>query len=157
MPGKSSAADRDCLTGLLQWVDRVALDEPESHLSTPGQMEAMMAAGLLGFDQVPLLRIDGLNLVQKMAAVRYLARKHGLYGSDNASATLIDILAEGASDFAAALGAEDSGPGFEKYLPRFERALGTKPYLAGGTLSFADILLFQVNSTRTPEFSMIEM
>ena len=63
-----------------QWEDRVALDKSgATHLSTPQQMEAMMCAGLLAFDQTPLLQIDGLNLVQKMAAVRYLARKHGLY------------------------------------------------------------------------------
>ena len=129
------------------WVDRVALDESESHLTTPQQMEAMMAAGLLGFDQTPLLQIDGLNVVQKMAAVRYLARKHGMYGKDNAEATLIDILAEGVADFASVAGAEDpaeAAAGFAKYLPRLERALGSKPYLAGETISFADVLLFHV-------------
>ena len=36
--------------------------------------------GFLEFNQVPLLRIDGMNIVQTQAIVRYLARKHGLYG-----------------------------------------------------------------------------
>ena len=36
--------------------------------------------------QVPLLRIDGLNLVQSQAIVRYLARKHKLYGADDKQA-----------------------------------------------------------------------
>ena len=74
-------------------------------------------------------------------AVADLARKHGLYGADNAEATMIDILAEGVSDFAAA-GAMDADPAaLRKYLPRFERALGEKDFLVGD-LSFADVLLF---------------
>jgi glutathione S-transferase len=111
-------------------------------------MEALMAAGLLAFDQTPLLQIDGLNLVQKMAAVRYLARKHGLYGADNEEATRIDILAEGASDFASAvLQATDDASraaACAKYLPRFERAMASSKCLAGDRLSFADIMLFHV-------------
>ena len=133
-----------------------------------------MKAGFLAFDQTPLLQIDGLNLVQKFAAVRCalslsrptalwpvsesdigamavadLARKHGLYGADNAEATMIDILAEGVSDFAAA-GAMDADPAaLRKYLPRFERALGEKDFLAGD-LSFADVLLFCKRHRVTP-------
>ena len=107
-----------------------------------------MAAGLLAFDQTPLLQIDGLNLVQKMAAVRYLARKHNLYGADNEDATRIDILAEGASDFAsAALHGKDEASctaACAKYLPRFERAMASTKFLAGDRLSFADIMLFHV-------------
>ena len=38
--------------------------------------------GFLEFNQVPLLRIDGMNIVQTQAIVRYLARKHGLYGKN---------------------------------------------------------------------------
>jgi len=33
------------------------------------------------FQQVPLLRIDGMNLVQSGAIVRYLAAKTNLYGN----------------------------------------------------------------------------
>jgi glutathione S-transferase len=132
------------------WEDRVALDDAgASHLSTPEQMEKLMGAGLLAFDQTPLLQIDGLNLVQKMAAVRYLARKHSLYGRDNEEATLIDILSEGVLDFGPLVlqQPEDqaaAAAGFDKYLPRFERALGTNAFLAGDALSFADVLLFHV-------------
>ena len=82
-------------------------------------------------------------------AVADLARKHGLYGADNAEATMIDILAEGVSDFAAA-GAMDADPAaLRKYLPRFERALGEKDFLAGD-LSFADVLLFCKRHRVTP-------
>lgn len=39
--------------------------------------------GKLLFKQVPLLEIDGLELVQTPAIVRYIARKGGLYGHSN--------------------------------------------------------------------------
>ncbi len=38
--------------------------------------------------QVPLLRIDGLNLVQSHAIIRYLARKHHLYGDNDVEAVM---------------------------------------------------------------------
>jgi len=38
------------------------------------------------FQQVPLLRIDGMNLVQSGAIARYLARKTNLYGDTDVEA-----------------------------------------------------------------------
>ena len=54
---------------------------------------------LLLFDQVPLLRIDGLNLVQSKACVRYLAEKHNLRGATPAEVATTDMLAEGIADW----------------------------------------------------------
>ncbi len=66
----------------------MALDtDGATHMSSPDQMQKMREAGILMADQLPLLQIDGFNLVQGWAAVRYLARKHGLYGKDNGEAT----------------------------------------------------------------------
>jgi len=45
----------------------------------------LIVAELL-FQQVPLLRIDGMNLVQSGAIARYLARKTHLYGETDADA-----------------------------------------------------------------------
>jgi len=45
----------------------------------------MNVAELL-FQQVPLLRIDGMNLVQSGAIARYLARKAHLYGDTDIEA-----------------------------------------------------------------------
>merc|ERR1712166_1099323 len=125
---------------------QVAL-EPElaPHLNHAAQFDRMCAAGVLAFDQFPLLQIDGLNLVQKHAAVRYLARKHGLYGQTNAEATMIDILFDGLVDFGGN-GAAVNQKAQDKYLPRIERALraGSDGFLVGGALSMADVQLFYV-------------
>jgi len=118
------------------WEDVVHLDgDGATHISTNAQLQKLTHAGVLCTDQLPLLRIDGLNLVQKMAAVRYLARKHGLYGKDNVEATQIDILAETLADYA--------GKDHDKYLPRLERALGGKQWFVGDGPSFVDILFFK--------------
>ena len=82
------------------WVEQVYMDKDgASHVTERAQMDAMQASGALAFDQLPLLRIDGLNLVQKMACVRYLARKHGLYGGGAAEAARCDVLLEGMLDW----------------------------------------------------------
>ena len=122
----------------------MALDpDGASHLTSRTQFDRLVAAGLLAFDQTPLLQIDGLNLVQKMAAARYLARKHGLYGSDNAEAAQIDILLDGLQDFAGQASDEAAQT---KYLPRLERALGGQTFLVGGALSLADVVMFHTLS-----------
>lgn len=127
-----------------EWEDKVALDPSgATHLSTKAQADDIISAGMLAFDQLPLLQIDGLNIVQKMAAVRYLARKYGLYGNDNAEATQIDILSESIIDFGGGAKEEKNQ---DKYMPRLERCLrgGSGGFLVGGSLSFVDVTLFKV-------------
>lgn len=120
-----------------EWDDVVHLDDAgATHLSTYAQLEKLSQAGVLCSDQLPLLRIDGLNIVQKMAAVRYLARKHGLYGKDNVEATQIDILAEVLADY--------GGKDHDKYLGRLERALGGKQWFVGDSPSFVDVMFFKI-------------
>jgi len=46
-------------------------------------MEDLRKAGCLQFEQVPLVQIDGLNLIQSGAIVRYLGNRFGLYGDDD--------------------------------------------------------------------------
>jgi len=41
----------------------------------------------LPFKQVPLLRIDGLSLVQSRAIVSYIGRKHNLFGASDLEKT----------------------------------------------------------------------
>eukprot|EP00933_Yihiella_yeosuensis_P014577 TRINITY_DN13016_c2_g5_i1.p1 TRINITY_DN13016_c2_g5~~TRINITY_DN13016_c2_g5_i1.p1 ORF type:complete len:267 (+),score=38.26 TRINITY_DN13016_c2_g5_i1:45-803(+) len=127
-----------------QWEDKVPLDPNDSpYLCEKEQFDRLAAAGLLAFDQYPLLQIDGLNIVQKHAAVRYLARKHGLYGKDNAESTQIDIIFDSLVDFGANGDARKKKMQ-EKYLPRIERVLrgGSDGFLVGGNLSMADVQLF---------------
>ncbi|GFS13769.1 glutathione S-transferase [Elysia marginata] len=52
----------------------------------------------MAFGQVPCLKDGDLSLVQSNAILRYLARKHGLYGSSDVEATMIDILSDGVED-----------------------------------------------------------
>lgn len=62
------------------------------------QFDAMRESGDLLFRQLPLLELDGLNLVQSQSIVRYLARRGGLCGADSAEAALVDMLCEGIKD-----------------------------------------------------------
>lgn len=50
------------------------------------------------FGQLPLLEIDGLELVQSNALFRYVAQREGLWGKDLAEAATVDMLAEGVRD-----------------------------------------------------------
>ncbi|RUS71429.1 hypothetical protein EGW08_020812 [Elysia chlorotica] len=52
----------------------------------------------MAFGQAPCLKDGELSLVQSNAILRYLARKHGLYGSSDVEATMIDILNDGVED-----------------------------------------------------------
>jgi len=52
-----------------------------AHLAEPEHMQHLRGAGMLLWNQVPLLCIDGLQLVQSKATVRYLAEKHNVRGS----------------------------------------------------------------------------
>lgn len=48
----------------------------------------LRAKGDLLFQQVPLLEIDGLKLVQSSSILRYLARKHNMYGKNDTEARM---------------------------------------------------------------------
>mmetsp|Transcript_8398 Transcript_8398/g.21686 ORF Transcript_8398/g.21686 Transcript_8398/m.21686 type:complete len:286 (+) Transcript_8398:71-928(+) len=136
-----------CVCGV-PWVDRVYGDEHGAQfITTEAQMRKIMAAGVLAMEQLPLLELDGLNLVQQAAILRYLARRHGLYGRSSAEAAQIDILSDSIADWgpvAAIIKSVD--PGHAKYLNRFARALKSNEegeFLVGRELSFVDIQLFQ--------------
>lgn len=51
-------------------------------------------SGQLPFGQLPLLQIDGLELVQSQAIIRYLARRANLTGNDAQEELMCDMLAE---------------------------------------------------------------
>ena len=50
------------------------------------------------FGQVPCFYDGDLELVQSGAIVRYLARKHDLYGSNTSEAALMDMVYDGQED-----------------------------------------------------------
>lgn len=57
-----------------------------------------MAGCQLPFGQLPLLQIDGIEIVQSQAAVRYLARRAHLAGTSSQDALKCDMIAEAIRD-----------------------------------------------------------
>lgn len=133
-----------------------------THLSEPEHMQYLREEGMLLWNQVPLLCIDGLELVQSKAQVRYLAEKHNLRGSTPAEVAMCDMLAEGIADWKGAIGLafeftfgahaqskeqrERTAAGNAKYLPMIERRLvkNNTGLLVGSTVTYADVLCFEV-------------
>ena len=113
-------------------------------------------SGKLPFDQMPLLEIDGNNLSQSSAMVRYLARRGNFYGDNNNDALWCDMIAGVVADFAeAAMQAafqstrqvveSNLTERFNKFGPCFEQRLidNGSGYCAGKHLTFADVLLVE--------------
>lgn len=58
-------------------------------MTQPEHIQALRNAGKLSFDQVPLVEVDGLNLVQSVPTALYLGQKYGLYPLDDAKAAYV--------------------------------------------------------------------
>ena len=141
------------------------IEYSEVYLRLPGALDDLRATGVLLFNQVPLLEIDGLRISQSWTIVRYLARRAGLVPSDVASEVRADALAEGVRDFYTMSGLIGFGWGDRdaslekvvascaKYLPLFERALKSAeasggPFLLGPKPFWVDFqLLYQLDYT----------
>lgn len=115
-------------------------------MTTFDQIEVIIKDGVLAFDQLPLLQMDGLYIVQKMAAVRHLARKHNMYGANFAENTQCDIIAECVLDFNGSLSRGDMQgsllAALEKCAPRFERMLKSNQtgsgFFVGSGMTFGE-------------------
>ncbi len=77
----------------------------------------------LPFGQLPLLQIDGLEIVQSQAAVRYIAKRSNLNGQNAQDELKCDMIAEAVRDvlsmatsapFARNKGAEEGAAHLEK-------------------------------------------
>lgn len=128
-------------------------------VETPEALAALRATGKLPFDQMPLLEIDGLNLSQSTAMIRYLARRGRYYGATDEDTLWCDMVSGAVADFAetamlaafqptkenaiAALQAR-----FEKFGPRFEARLveNCSGFCAGARTTFADVVLAEALS-----------
>ncbi|GLH05565.1 Glutathione S-transferase [Gryllus bimaculatus] len=107
------------------------------------------------YGQVPVLEINGKMIPQTLAICRYLAKRNGLYGSDDFEAMQIDAVADAIVDLRNAftfcywITPEDQRPAHEEklkkqtlpfYLSRFEKSLQeNNGYFVNGKLSYADI------------------
>ncbi|XP_067675777.1 glutathione S-transferase 3-like [Haliotis asinina] len=137
----------------------------ETLLQERQEYEQLLEDGKLMFRQVPMLEIDGMELVQTGAIMRYVARKGGLYGESNEEKSKIDMFYEGTRDFYSyfhKIGFRDpkevlataKAKGLPRYLPIFDQALkknGTG-FLVGDSLSLADIGLIEVLLSVTEYF-----
>ena len=123
-------------------------------IDTPEQLAALRASGKLPFDQMPLLEIDGLNLSQSSAMIRYLARRDDLYGNSTTDALWCDMLVGAVADFAetaiqapfkpsTSVAVADMELRFAKFGPRFEARIVQQRsgFCAADRLTFADIVL----------------
>jgi len=109
------------------------------------------------YRQVPMLRIDGMNVVQTAAIVRYIARKANLQGGTDPHIVRVDELYEGTRDaFVGFYGfgflADEQSimdkikKDLDKYLPIFDKVLSENGtgYLVGSSLTIADLGLFEL-------------
>eukprot|EP00656_Telonema_subtile_P026636 TRINITY_DN2861_c0_g1_i4.p1 TRINITY_DN2861_c0_g1~~TRINITY_DN2861_c0_g1_i4.p1 ORF type:complete len:244 (+),score=66.30 TRINITY_DN2861_c0_g1_i4:129-860(+) len=146
-----------------RWVLAAAdIDFTQTAFSTHEQFTALQDSGKLLFRQLPLLEIDGLNLVQSQAMVRYVSRRSGLDGSTPAEAALVDMICEGIRDCRGVVVGFPFAPGrmsaeevanmvasvpttIAKQMSAFERALeeGSTGFLPSG-LCTADVLLAEL-------------
>ena len=129
-------------------------------IDTPAQLADLRASGKLPFDQMPLLEIDGRCLSQSSAMIRFLARKHGLYGTDDTEAMWCDVVAGVVADFAETgiqaafkpsgdIAIADLEARFAKFGPRFEARIQQQGsgFCAAQTMTFADIVLAEALSS----------
>jgi glutathione S-transferase len=136
-------------------------DASVTHLTTKEHVETLRASGDLLMNQLPLLKMDGLNLVQSGAIKRYLGKKYKLMGDGSAAQeALCDMLTDSVADwrtmgcgaFEFSLSYKPSEEQKEKlakcnakYLPLFERQLkknGTG-FLCGDSLTLPDYMVFE--------------
>ncbi|MEM7428275.1 MAG: glutathione S-transferase family protein [Pseudomonadota bacterium] len=129
-------------------------------VDTPEQLAALRASGKLPFDQMPLLEIDGLNLSQSSAMIRYLARRNGFYGADETDAMWCDLVAGVVADFAevamqapfkptAEIAEAELRARFAKFGTRFEARIEDQGsgFVAAASVTFADIVLSEALSS----------
>jgi glutathione S-transferase len=129
-------------------------------IDTPEELAELRSSGRLPFDQMPLLEIDGLNLSQSSAMIRFLARRGGLYGANDEEALWCDMVAGVAADFAEtaiqapfkpsdAIAIVDMETRFAKFGPRFEARIEAQGsgYSASDTMTFADVVLAEALSS----------
>nr|ABD67507.1 glutathione S-transferase alpha [Cyprinus carpio] len=130
----------------------------EVFLTKREEYEKLLNDGALMFQQVPLVEIDGMQLVQSKAILNYIAGKYSLYGKDLKERAMIDVYSEGVSDLMDLVIMYPLTPpenkqkylsnieqkAKDRFLPVFEKGLGNSQFLVGNQLSRADVHLLEV-------------
>ncbi|KFV87529.1 Glutathione S-transferase 3 [Struthio camelus australis] len=131
----------------------------EEFLKTREQYEKLLKDGVLLFQQVPMVEIDGMKMVQTRAILSYIAAKYNLYGKDLKERALIDMYVGGTDDLMAFfmrfpfLSAEEKEKehaniiqkATSRYFPAYEKILKHhgQDFLVGNRLSWADVHLLE--------------
>merc|ERR1719270_2338491 len=124
--------------------------------------------------QLPLLEVDGVVLCQSMTIARYLARRYNLAGKDDIAAAEADQVIDACDDlvtiFSASRKATDESQKAEilkelrektvpSWLEMMEKLLVSKggEYFAGGQLTWADLMIFNVQEYLDSKFPEIKI
>ncbi|GAB1284838.1 Glutathione S-transferase A3 [Apodemus speciosus] len=132
----------------------------EKFIHTNEDLEKLRSDGVLMFQQVPMVEVDGMKLVQIRAIMNYFSSKHNLYGKDMKERALIDMYSEGLADLNEMFilypfdppGVKEANIALMKekatnrYFPAFEKVFKShgQDYLVGNKLSKADIHLVEM-------------
>ncbi|CAL8359945.1 unnamed protein product [Boreogadus saida] len=142
----------------IRWLLTVAeVEFDEVHLTRRDQYEKLLADGVLMYEQVPMVEIDGMHLVQTKAILKYIAEKYNLNGKDMKERAMISMYSEGLTDLMEMIMVLPFTPPAElktkletietkatgRYLPVFEKVVSGSIFLVGGQLSCADVQLME--------------
>ncbi|XP_071479199.1 glutathione S-transferase alpha-4-like [Diadema antillarum] len=135
------------------------IEYEDAYLATREDFLKLIETGKLMFKQIPLLEIDGKNLIGSDCIIRYVCKKGGLMGKTSDEEIKIEMLSHGARDMLKAglvmfkffeperkdqelqRGLKEAR---ERYLPVFEKTLtdNSSGFLVGDCLSMADIVFY---------------
>jgi glutathione S-transferase len=110
---------------------------------------------LLEFGQVPMMEVDGKNLVQSWSILRYLGRQHGYYPQDLETAYTVDSTIDAVEDYFGAYfkfnfeSNEEKKAVFKEnwlnlipvWITAIEKRLEGKRFITGDKLTIADFAL----------------
>ncbi|KAM9234547.1 glutathione S-transferase-like [Dugong dugon] len=145
----------------IRWLLAAAgVEFEEEFFETREEFEKLIKGGTLMYEQVPMVEIDGMNLVQTGAILRYIAAKYDLYGRNLKEQAWINMYVEGLKDlsdmimlFPLSLPEEKEmnldfilERATKRFFPVYEKALREhgQDFLVGNRLSWADIRLLEV-------------
>uniref|UniRef100_A0A2R8ZGL6 glutathione transferase n=1 Tax=Pan paniscus TaxID=9597 RepID=A0A2R8ZGL6_PANPA len=117
----------------------------EKFLESAEDLEKLRNDGSFMFQQMPMVKIDGMKLVQTRAILNYIASKYNLYRKDIKERVLIDMYTEGIADLDTKLALIQQRTK-NRYFPAFEKISESngQDYLVGNKLSRADIHLVEL-------------
>ena len=120
-------------------------------------MAKLRKDGRLKYGQLPMLEIDGMELVQSNSILRYVARKGNLYPSSIKEQYMVDVICDGVNDMRSSVVGfpfhasveklkEDVQRVVPRYIAAFEKTLqeSKTDFFLNCGITVADVVLFEV-------------